>query len=488
MASNEQKIWQFLKEQGFSDAGAAGLMGNLYAESGLIPNNLQNSYNKKLGYTDEAYTAAVDKGKYKNFIKDSAGYGLAQWTYWSRKENLLNYAKRKKVSIGDLTMQLEFLIQELTIGYKSLLNILKTTNSIKEASNGVLLQFERPADQSITVQNKRVIYGQVYYDKYATKQITPTIKGDGKMKYSSSNPPIVCMQTNSTCYKQTRTMTPLGILWHSTGANNPTLKRYVQPLKTDANYKEMINLIGLNPYNNDWNHIERQAGLNAWIGKLADGTVATVQSMPWNYRPWGCGSGSKGSCNNGWIQFEICEDDLNNKDYFDKVYKEACELTAYLCKLHNLNPKGYVVQNGVNVPVILCHADSYKLGMGGNHGDVLHWFSRFGKTMNDVRNDVAELMEESFELPQAPVIVPVVKVPIEEDDDMTQEKFNEMMNNWIAEQAKKDADSWSGEAREWAENAGLIAGDTDGKKMYKKPMTREELVVVLYRALHRYFV
>jgi hypothetical protein len=71
-------------------------------------------------------------------------------------------------------------------------------------------------------------------------------------------------------------MTPLGILWHSTGANNPTIKRYVQPLKTDSNYTEIINLIGLNPYNNDWNHIERQAGLNAWIGKLADGTVAAV--------------------------------------------------------------------------------------------------------------------------------------------------------------------------------------------------------------------
>ena len=487
MASNEQKIWQFLKKQGLSDAGAAGLMGNLYAESGLIPNNLQNSYNTKLGYTDSAYTAAVDKGKYKNFVKDSAGYGLAQWTYWSRKENLLNYAKNKKASIGDLTMQLEFLMQELTVGYKSLLNTLKTTDSIREASNGVLLQFERPADQSITVQNKRVSYSQVYYDKYATKTVT-TNKGDGKMKYSASNPPIVCMQTNSTCYKQTRTMTPLGVLWHSTGANNPTIKRYVQPLKTDSNYTEMINLIGLNPYNNDWNHIERQAGLNAWIGKLADGTVATVQSMPWNYRPWGCGSGSKGSCNNGWIQFEICEDDLTNKDYFDKVYKEACELTAYLCKMYNLNPKGYVVQNGVQVPVILCHADSYKLGMGGNHGDVLHWFSRFGKTMNDVRNDVAALMEESTELPKAPVVVPAIKIPTEEEEEVTQEKFNEMMNNWIAEQAKKDASSWSGEAREWAENAGLIAGDTDGKKMYKKPMTREELVTVLYRALHRYFV
>jgi hypothetical protein len=126
--------------------------------------------------------------------------------------------------------------------------------------------------------------------------------------------------------------------------------------------------------------------------------------------------------------------------------------------------------------------------MGGNHGDVLHWFSRFGKTMNDVRNDVAALMEETTELPKAPVVVPAIKIPTEEEEEVTQEKFNEMMNNWIAEQAKKDASSWSGEAREWAENAGLIAGDTDGKKMYKKPMTREELVTVLYRALHRYFV
>ena len=71
---------------------------------------------------------------------------------------------------------------------------------------------------------------------------------------------------------------------------------------------------------------------------------------------------------------------------------------------------------------------------------------------------------------------------------MTQEKFNEMMDTWIAEQAKKDASGWSAEARVWAENAGLIAGDTDGKKMYKKPLTREELIAVLYRALHRHFI
>ena len=112
-------------------------------------------------------------------------------------------------------------------------------------------------------------------------------------------------------------MTPIGILWHSTGANNPALKRYIQPIESDANYSELIKLIGQNTNGNDYNHATYQSGLNAWIGKLANGTVATVQTMPWNYRPWGCGSGAKGSCNNGFIQFEICEDNLNDINYFN---------------------------------------------------------------------------------------------------------------------------------------------------------------------------
>jgi hypothetical protein len=101
---SEKKIWSFFKGAGMNDYGVAGLMGNLYAESGLSPTNLQNSYNKKLKMTDEQYTKAVDNGSYKNFIKDSAGYGLAQWTYWSRKQNLLTYAQKTEKSIGDLDM------------------------------------------------------------------------------------------------------------------------------------------------------------------------------------------------------------------------------------------------------------------------------------------------------------------------------------------------------------------------------------------------
>lgn len=218
------------------------------------------------------------------------------------------------------------------------------------------------------------------------------------MKYSSSNKPLVCMQTQSNCYKGTRKMTVLGVLWHSTGANNKTLKRYVQPSDTkpaaDTYSKaDWLKILGTNTNKNDWNHISRDAGLNCWIGTLADGTVTTVQTMPWDYRPWGCGSGSKGSCNTGWIQFEICEDNLTDKTYFDKAYKEACEITAYLCKLYNIDPNGSVTVNGVKVPTILCHADSHKLGMGSNHGDINHWFPKHGKSMATARADVAALLK-----------------------------------------------------------------------------------------------
>ena len=213
------------------------------------------------------------------------------------------------------------------------------------------------------------------------------------MRFTKSNPPKVCMQTQSTCYKGTSKMTVKGVLWHSTGANNPTLKRYVQPSDDAADREEMLKYLGVNQYGNDWNHIYREAGLNAWIGKTGNGGLAVIQTMPWDYKPWGCGSGWRGSCNDGWIQFEICEDDLNDKAYFTNVYRLAVELTAYLCDMYDLDPMGTVAVNGANIPVITCHAESYQYGMGGNHGDPLHWFVKYGKDMDDVRNDVKKVLD-----------------------------------------------------------------------------------------------
>lgn len=177
--TNEEKIWNYLRAQGFNDFGAAGLMGNLYAESGLKPTNLQNTYEKSLGFTDDGYTAAVDNSSYTNFVHDSAGYGLAQWTYYSRKQNLLNYAKSIGTSIGDLEMQLQFLVKELN-GYSGMSQNLKNATSVLNASNWVLLNFERPADQGTSVQNKRASFGQTYYDKFAGKTTT-TEKGATNM-------------------------------------------------------------------------------------------------------------------------------------------------------------------------------------------------------------------------------------------------------------------------------------------------------------------
>ena len=165
--SDEKKIWDYLYKRIGNAYGTAGLVGNLYSESGLRSNNMQNSFEKKLGFTDETYTKNVDKGTYSNFVKDGCGYGLAQWTFHTRKQALLDYAKKRGVSISDLDMQLEFLWKELSGSYKGVLNALKSAKSVREASDVVLTKFERPADQSEAVKVKRTGFGTTYYNKYA---------------------------------------------------------------------------------------------------------------------------------------------------------------------------------------------------------------------------------------------------------------------------------------------------------------------------------
>lgn len=169
-------IWDRLYAAIQNPYGTAGLVGNLYAESALNPQNLQNNGNTKLGMTDAEFTAAVDNGSYSadTFIHDGYGYGLAQWTFRTRKEALLNYAKEKKTSIGDLSMQLAFLIDEIK-GYKTVWNTLVNAKTVKEASDAVLTGYEKPADQSDAVKVKRAGYGQTYLEKYGVTPSTSTV-------------------------------------------------------------------------------------------------------------------------------------------------------------------------------------------------------------------------------------------------------------------------------------------------------------------------
>jgi N-acetylmuramoyl-L-alanine amidase len=163
-------IWDKLISAGLSEAGAAGLMGNLKAESNLQANNLQNSFESKLGYSDSSYTSAVDSGTYKNFADDGAGYGLAQWTFHTRKAALLAFAKEYGKSVGDLDLQLDFLLKELLESYSVLFGELRTAVNVRTASDAVLVQFERPSDMSASVKQKRAGFGEAFLTEFGGKK------------------------------------------------------------------------------------------------------------------------------------------------------------------------------------------------------------------------------------------------------------------------------------------------------------------------------
>ncbi|MDP4118503.1 MAG: peptidoglycan recognition family protein, partial [Bacillota bacterium] len=188
--------------------------------------------------------------------------------------------------------------------------------------------------------------------------------------------------TLNDCYKTANKMIPKGIVVHSTGVNQTSIDSYLT----------------------SWNKSGVEKCVHAFIGYLPDGFFGTVQTLPFDFKCWGCGHGKKGSYNNSHIQFEICEDDLTDLKYFNRCYKEAVEFCADLCVIYNIETTN-----------IVCHAESYRLGYGTNHADVEYWFLKFGKSMNDFRKDVRRIV-------------------------MNKIKFNDISGNWAEKHIQKLAD------------------------------------------------
>lgn len=183
--SLEEKVWFALKDMGYSDEAAAGAMGNFYCESGFRANNLEDGYEGKLGYTDESYTEAVDNGSYslQRFISDhdtpqcGAGYGLAQWTFYSRKEALYNFAKYKGTSIGDEDMQLEYLINTIKDSQNTRKhNNWKNSTTPEDAATNFCSYYENG-----TGNEKRRIAAREMYEKWkgVEKPESGGIQNDG---------------------------------------------------------------------------------------------------------------------------------------------------------------------------------------------------------------------------------------------------------------------------------------------------------------------
>jgi N-acetylmuramoyl-L-alanine amidase len=253
-----------------------------------------------------------------------------------------------------------------------------------------------------------------------------------------------CLLTENPCFQTGRSIEPTGIMLHSTGANNPHLRRYVQP--DDGR-------LGVNQSGSHWNRRDVQVCVHAFIGRLADGSVASYQTLPWKHRGWHCGVGSSGrSGNNSHISIEICEDDLQDAVYFSAVYREAVALCAHLCKLYGFDP----LADGA----LICHSEGHRRGIASNHADVMHWFPMYGKSMDGFRSDVAALLKE--------------------EEAMTKEAFAALLQACEAERAAAEPALWSEASRAWAEGLGLVQGDGSAMN-YGAALTREMAVVLLHR-------
>ena len=202
-----------------------------------------------------------------------------------------------------------------------------------------------------------------------------------------------CLLEKNRWYRSGNTIPIKGIVVHSSGANNPTLKRYVQPHasqnggmakilpnSTEYDRKQFVSILGENSYGNDWNRADQPYGMHAFVGKMNDGSVAAVQTLPWNSFLWGVGTGKNGSYNGTHIQFEICED-TTDKEYTLVSYKMAAELCAHLCKAFDLP-----------VESIVSHYEAGKTGYGSTHVDPTHWWSLYALSMDGFRDYVRQLM------------------------------------------------------------------------------------------------
>lgn len=178
---------------------------------------------------------------------------------------------------------------------------------------------------------------------------------------------IQCYQTKNPCYRKGTPMKPVGIVVHSTGANNPHLCRYV----------DCPERLGVNRYGNHWNRPEAATLVHGAIGLDKEGFVTVVNTLPYTMAAWGVGKGSRGSYNydpTGHIQFEMCEDDLTDPSYFDQVMGTAVAYCARLCR-----------EYGLAAESIVSHKEAHALGYASNHGDPENWMGRFGMTMEDFR-------------------------------------------------------------------------------------------------------
>ena len=253
---------------------------------------------------------------------------------------------------------------------------------------------------------------------------------------------------NNGAYTAGKFLTPKGAVNHSVGCAQP---------RADVFFNQM------NKSSAGW-------AVNAILGDFHMGEGRIILTLPYNARPWGCGSGKNGSWNNSKIQWEICEpsghtyaggtmvnyDVKKNQEYFDRMWKLLVCWNVYMVDMF-----------GYDISEICDHTEAAKAGYGSNHSDVNQWFPKHGKSMEALRNEVKAIFDYTEE----------------DDENMDAKKFGELLLEYRATLQDNDASSWSEESREWAVENGIIAGGGSGEfnGMWHDFLTREQMAVMLHR-------
>lgn len=169
---SQLSILSTLVRGGMTPIAACAMGGNMMCESNMTANIAQRG---KTTLTDAEYTAAADCGAI-DFALDAVGYGLCQWTYFSRKQRLLQYARSVGASVGDETMQVNFCLKELRGEYPALWEYLTTAQDLYGTAARICKEYERPAVNNIA---DRANAGNALYMQYGS-QLDATAAGDAE--------------------------------------------------------------------------------------------------------------------------------------------------------------------------------------------------------------------------------------------------------------------------------------------------------------------
>ncbi len=232
--------------------------------------------------------------------------------------------------------------------------------------------------------------------------------------------------TENDCYKAARALSPRGIIVHSTGVDQKWIGAYTK----------------------QWNRPGVQVCVHGFLGLDERGRLCYEQILPYEFQCWGAGSGSLGSFNASHIQFEICES-LGDGDWCRETYAAALEICVGLCRRFGMGPENVVT-----------HSEAHAMGYASNHGDVMHWWPRYGLSMDGFRKELAAALE-----------------------DVEYRVFKEHMARYLAERAGMAADEYALRALRLGVDRGIFSdGDGDGAMDAPQAwMKRQELAAILER-------